>query len=108
MEYSCSQNDDTSVLKHMHACIYNLSSYLPASIAPGDYTSLPLVTVFILSVATRRVCRNISITNDNVIENTESFNATISATSNIAVLSPDVARITIFDDGKSVYRVYIA
>ena len=67
----------------------------------GDFTTLSIVLTF--DPATSRLCKNITITDDNVPENDETF--TVILTDSGITLSPDTATVTIVDnDGMCTSR----
>ena len=64
---------------------------------PDDYTSLTAQLSF--NENTDRQCVNISLTNDDILENVEEFEAILEVGNNVPVnLSPERAVVTITDD----------
>ena len=67
----------------------------------GDFTAL--ITALTFDPATFRLCKNITITDDNVPEDDETF--TVTLTDSGITLSPDTATVTIVDnDGMCTCR----
>ena len=84
-------------------------SYL--SVAPGDYGNLTNCRLGPFGDTVRQLSFNVSIVNDNILEDVEMFNVSLTLgpadrarLGNRVTVSPDVATITIQDnDGKHTY-----
>lgn len=71
--------------------------YTPLGASAQDFTIMS--TSMTLTPALRRQCVNISITSDHICETYETFTVELSRISlpSYVVLSPDIARVTIYD-----------
>ncbi len=76
--------------------------YVICSAAPTDYTGTSADLTF--DGGTDRQCVTVPIINDDILEDTESFTASLTTSDSAVTLNPDLARVDISEgsiDGKS-------
>lgn len=64
--------------------------------APADYVGISEDLTF--DSSTNRICVNVSIENDDILEATESFTASLTTSNSAVRLDQDVARVDILED----------
>ena len=78
-----------TLMKTTHKC------FLPTSLAGIDYNDLNITLMFDGTISTQMV--TVPVLNDNVVEDTEFINLTLTSADSAVVLNPATARINIQD-----------
>jgi len=76
--------------------------------APMDYGGI--ATLLMFGSCKTRVCISVTIVNDNSVEGTEHFSASLGRTDNLdprITIDPHFARVEIVDDGNGMQRVLV-
>ena len=89
---------------HLEVCVYSvhcmdvfdLVHYVICSAAPTDYTGT--IEDLTFDGSTNRNCVTVTITDDDILEDTENFIGTLTTTDSSVTLTPDRAQVNIFED----------
>ena len=104
LEHTRYQTPSSSQPQLCDYLIFILKSLIPLASPPADFT--PLTTQLTFTSDTNRICHNISVLDDVLYEDPESFNVTLITSDSSVMIDPDrtTGRIVVNDnDGKWNY-----